>query len=208
MHNLKLISFNMVDSLEGLGLPELDSLRQRVKANAPQDKEALADDLRKYGLAMVKRKIIDALAQGRVNEILNALPGTEEPWMPDMVDVAGGTFKMGGAKHDDEKLIRDVTLSDYRIGRDPVTNAQYARFIEEGGYTNQEYWSDAGWAEKKAGGAFKRSDEITCPKWWESGKYNSGPKYPNHPVVGVNWYEAQAYCRWLAEKKGTDVRLA
>ncbi|NQT29115.1 MAG: formylglycine-generating enzyme family protein [Candidatus Saganbacteria bacterium] len=203
MHNLKLISFNMLDSLEGLGLSELTSLRERVIENDPDKRADLIRDLRLCGLAMSRQMLERLFEGGNVEIILQALPGAEEPWMPNMVDVPGGSFKMGGTKYDDEKPIRDVTLSDYRIGRDPVTNAEYAKFMGDGGYTKQEYWSGEGWAWKD-----RQAKAITGPKWWKSGEYNSGVDYPNHPVVGISWYEAQAYCRWLAEKKGTDVRLA
>jgi len=190
----------MVDSLEDLGLPEATSLRERIDRNDPQDREALVDALRRYGLPMERQKIRDSLAQGRIDEILIALPGAEEPWMPEMVDVPGGTFMMGGTRNKDEKPIRKVSLSAYRLGRDPVTNAQYAEFIRDGGYTTQEYWSDQGLA-------WRTRKNITFPAYWESGEYHSGPNYPNHPVVGVNWYEAEAYCRWLSKRKATNVHL-
>ncbi|NQT29138.1 MAG: SUMF1/EgtB/PvdO family nonheme iron enzyme, partial [Candidatus Saganbacteria bacterium] len=187
MYNLKLISFNMLESLEDLGFPEAASLRERVEQYESQNRADLIRDLRLSGLAMSRQMLERLFERGNIEVILQALPGAEEPWMPKMEEVPGGTFKMGGTEQEDERLIRKVRLSDYRIGKDPVTNAQYAKFIEEGGYTKQEYWSTEGWAWKDG-----QAKAITGPKWWESGEHNSGPKYPNHPVVGVNWYEAQA----------------
>jgi len=193
----------MLDSLENLGLPEITSLRERVQRNDAEERDTLIRDLRLCGVA-VSRQVLQRLFKGgNVESILQALPGAEEPWMPEMITVPGGTFKMGSTKNDDEQPIRDVTLSGYRIGKYPVTNAEYAKFMEEDGYTKREYWSSEGWAWKEA-----QEEEITSPKWWKIGEYNSGPAYLNHPVVGVNWYEAQAYCRWLAERKKTGVRFA
>lgn len=71
-----------------------------------------------------------------------------------------------------------------RIGRYPVTNQEYERFIAAGGYQVPHWWSEVGWGWK-----FTRAQ----PTYWENRQYNQ----PNQPVVGVSWYEAAAYGRWL-----------
>jgi formylglycine-generating enzyme required for sulfatase activity len=79
---------------------------------------------------------------------------------------------------------------DYWIGRYPVTNAEFARFVESEGYTNADYWTDAGWAWREA-------EERVAPDGWKDDRATS---HPRHPVVNVTWYEAVAYTRWLTAR--------
>ena len=79
------------------------------------------------------------------------------------------------------------------IGRYPVTNAQYRRFMEAGGYGKREYWSDEGWQWKQKKG-------WTEPRYWHDPKWNQ----PDQPVVGVSWYEAEAYARWAGMRLPTE----
>jgi hypothetical protein len=67
----------------------------------------------------------------------------------------------------------------------PVANAQFAQFIQAGGYRTRDYWSAAGWT-------FIQEERIERPRFWDDPLWNR----PNYPVVGVSWYEAEAYARW------------
>ncbi len=83
---------------------------------------------------------------------------------------------------------------DYWIAKYPVTNRQYARFIEDGGYQNPDYWSKSGWKTRQE----KKWEQ---PWLWQDTDWNN----PIFPVVGVSWYEAEAYGNWLATQ---DLGLA
>ena len=75
--------------------------------------------------------------------------------LPGDVDVPGGTWRLGstaadGFVFDNEKWAHETPLAPFRIARAPVTNAEFAAFVEGGGYGAREFWSDAGWAWRRA----------------------------------------------------------
>ena len=150
--------------------------------------------------------------------------------------VRPGRFTMGDDKSGQasEKPAHQVEMTHgFWMGRFAVTNEEYRRFVAAGGYQERQWWSDAGWAWRMLGdedfeqwyrelhkkytyikkgwpGNFRAGNE---PRFWEFKPFNGG----NQPVVGVSWYEAEAYCRWLDArwrkqkpgwlKRGWQVRL-
>jgi hypothetical protein len=87
-----------------------------------------------------------------------------------------------------------VTAPDwpFQIARYPVTNGQYRRFIEAGGYASKNakrWWS-------KEGREYKKQFDWTVPRLWDDPAFNRATQ----PVVGVSWYEAEAYCAWLTHE--------
>lgn len=147
------------------------------------------------------------------------LRGTPEPHLG-FVLIPAGTFIMGSDKnipeaYEDEKPVSSVPLPDFYISRYPVTNAQYAHFIQAGGYQNERYWTLEGWAWRNGQDydlsliddvnirniyqeVLKRRppERRSLPFWWNDPRWSA----PTRPVVGVCWYEAMAYCRWLDEQ--------
>lgn len=107
-----------------------------------------------------------------------------------------GSFTLAGSG-ETIAIKKTVTINeDYEIGIYPVTNNQYKRFYDAGGYNNDAYWTPAGleWRGK---------ERITAPLYWMEERWNK----PDYPVVGVSWYEVQAYCNWLSVKENRNYHL-
>jgi len=79
-----------------------------------------------------------------------------------------------------------LKIANFELAAYPVTVAQFRPFIEQGGYQEDRYWSEAGrqWMSKK---------KLRAPRCWDDPEWTPA----NHPVVGISWYEAEAYCNWL-----------
>ena len=126
-------------------------------------------------------------------------------------EVPGGRWRLGstpadGFVFDNEKWAHEVDLAPFRIARAAVTNAEFAAFVEAGGYRMREFWSDEGWAWREKMGAER-------PVYWhpkEDGRW-TWRRYrdveelrPDGPVVFVNWHETQAWCRWARRRLPTE----
>lgn len=87
-------------------------------------------------------------------------------------------------------------VSAFHVGTYPVTNLEFARFIQAGGYQCEELWQPFSFAypffDVSHPGALR-----PLPRYWR----NSSLNLPNAPVVGVSIYEALAYCNWLSSQR-------
>jgi serine/threonine protein kinase/formylglycine-generating enzyme required for sulfatase activity/dienelactone hydrolase len=107
---------------------------------------------------------------------------------PDMVWVAGGAFPVGLTGFNSDQ---QVAVDAFRIDRHEVTNRDFKRFVDGGGYAKRNYWRELPSLDALA--PFKDSTGRSGPATWELGGYASGQA--DYPVGGVSWYEAVAYCR-------------
>lgn len=115
-----------------------------------------------------------------------------------------------------EDVVVDTEAATLKIGRFPVTNLEYRRFINDGGYRTEglrSWWSDMGkdfWMAyaKREDHDFLRTirteDQIISANMTVS---DSNYNLFNQPVTGVCYFEAEAYCNWLEEKSGVSTRL-
>ncbi len=192
---------------------------------------------RRLGLAL--GAIGDPRLLDRLREAEDAHGRRVQYIQPDLVRVPSGPFRMGTSPEEIERLKAQgvnwedwfqetetpqhlVTLSEYAIGKFPVTNAEFRLFWEAGGYRERAFWSEEGWRWRSgewqpdlsvypenvredvrrwlAGRPVERRDR---PFFWGDPRWDA----PNLPVVGVTWFEAEAYCNYLRALTGRPYRL-
>ena len=110
--------------------------------------------------------------------------------------ISAGEYPIGADALPHSRPAHQVTLTAFTIGVSAVTNAQFAEFIDAGGYSNTLFWTQMGWRWQ----GFKQE---TQPAFWNDERFNK----PSQPVVGVCWYEAAAFARWMALETRDTWRL-
>ena len=106
-----------------------------------------------------------------------------------MQAVEGGPFEMQGKK---------IQIPNFLLGTFPVTNAQYAYFlnsykneiIQEGPYKGQEMVYEHRWGVQKQGDS-----------------WSPAIGYERHPIIYVTWYGAVQFCAWLSQESKTHIGL-
>ncbi len=128
-----------------------------------------------------KERVEAAFVLGRLGD--PRLPAPEQPayWCDSTVE------SLWYDDETEEELGQLDLPHAYRIGRFPVTNAEYQHFVEAGGYDLAQAW----WTEH--GRAWMDREDRARPGLWHDPQYTM----PTQPVVAVSWYEAVAYCGWL-----------
>lgn len=132
-------------------------------------------------------------------------PAGGGPW-PGDVAVAGGEFQLGaqpggGFVFDNEKWAHRVELAPFSIARAAVTNGEFAAFVDDGGYERRAWWSDDGWQWRVRAAAQAPVYWVRQEGRWLQRVYDQLQPLPRHAaVMHVNWYEAEAWCRWAGRR--------
>jgi formylglycine-generating enzyme len=92
--------------------------------------------------------------------------------------IKGDDFRMGHDSTGDHAPGHTVHVDSFYLDRHEVTNTQYLTFCQARGHT--------------------------LPEFWGMTRYCSGQDFPDHPVIGISWQDAQAYCRWVGKRLPTE----
>ncbi len=116
--------------------------------------------------------------------------------------IPSGSVRMGSRFHPREEPPHIVNVREFEMAHVPVTIGQYSIFVLSKAYGERKWWSAEGWdwGQGKVEGWGR--DNRTQPDGWNNQKHRQ-----HHPVTGITFYEAEAYCKWLGEAKRMPVRL-
>jgi formylglycine-generating enzyme required for sulfatase activity len=147
-------------------IPELESIcRKLIESKNPEIRRSAQEILVRLGVSPKVRPETGMVEVDDLTEIA-------------FVTIPAGQFQMGsdGGFYDDETPVHPVRISqDFLLGKYPVTNAQYRRFLETGA-------------------------NVQKPEYWDDGRFNQ----PEQPVVGVSWEDARAFCKWAGCRLPTE----
>ena len=126
--------------------------------------------------------------------------------LPGDVEIPGGIHMLGTSHNapyfmDNEKWGQGYEVKPFSISKAPVTNAEFAEFVEAGGYKREELWTKAGWQ-------WRNYVDAQGPVYWKKINGDWHVRTYDHmellglnrPVTHVCWYEAQAWCNWAARR--------
>ncbi|MFI2839757.1 ergothioneine biosynthesis protein EgtB [Mycolicibacterium sp. PDY-3] len=123
--------------------------------------------------------------------------------------IPGGPFTLGVDASDEpysldnERPAHTVEVDAFRMGRVPVTNAEWRVFMADGGYRTRQWWSDAGWAHRTQAA-------LVAPGFWndDGGRTRFGYREDipgDEPVQHITYYEAEAYAAWAGARLPTEI---
>jgi iron(II)-dependent oxidoreductase len=139
-------------------------------------------------------------------------PAVAPPAAPEVL-VPAGPFTMGTDTEpwalDNERPAHVVDLPAYLIDTAPVTNGQYAAFVESGGYDDPRWWSGRGWAHRVEAGLraplfWERDAGGPGATWWRRRFGVVEPVPAAEPVCHVCFFEAEAYAAWAGRRLPTE----
>jgi iron(II)-dependent oxidoreductase len=121
--------------------------------------------------------------------------------------IPGGTFLLGskeglGFVFDNEQSQHEIHVKPFEISKTAVTQGEFAAFVDDDGYRRPDLWSENGWL-------WRESQNAEHPVYWERDANGSWLRRQfdrlvkledRRAMLHVNWFEAEAYCRWARRR--------
>ena len=146
------------------------------------------------------------LGRGRTRD---STPGGSHPGD---AAVPEGVFRLGAERDapfrfDNEKWAHPVPVRPFSIAKAAVSNAEFAAFVDAGGYRRREFWSETGWEWRSEAAAEHPGYWVPNPgHGFQLRRFDRiGPLPLHEPVIHVNWFEANAFCAWAGRRLPTEV---
>ncbi len=124
--------------------------------------------------------------------------------------IPGGVFWLGGELDsgfvfDNELRAHEVTVAPFAMARTATSNAEFLAFVEDGGYRRKEFWCEEGWQWRERVGAQHPVYWRKTDGEWQRRVFHLWNRLEaDLPVLHVNWFEANAYCRWAGRRLPTE----
>ena len=197
-HCDKTAEFEEADS----GISPIPETVQRKPIN-PCDREGLVEQMLAQGryALLLRPTVAENLDEEQMRHAVEAM-------QEGMALVPGGEVLLGQADAADEcdedgpddcppgRLVR---VEQFFLDRHPVTNRQYYEFVADGGYEQTHFWDESIWTAVLD---FVDRTGAPGPRFWKDGCCLHGLE--EHPVIGVSWYEAAAFARWVGKRLPSD----
>lgn len=130
----------------------------------------------------------------------------------DMVTIPGGATTLGAYQDehafvwDNEREPHRIEVPSFDIDRYMVTNGQFLRFVEDGGYTHRRWWRDADWQWREAHNVLHPAAWCVVEgEWYWNSLYDRVPMQSDWPVY-VSQAEAQAYANWCGKELPSEAQ--
>jgi gamma-glutamyl hercynylcysteine S-oxide synthase len=170
-----------------------------------------AEALYPYRLALayedMRGEALTAMLQGLGGTLPPQLARVSVPsWAQGEIRFAGGTIDLGSEDtgvfvFDNEKWAHPCYVPSFTMDSTLVSNAQYAEFIDDGGYERPQFWTTAGRQWLMQHDRCSPRDWVRDGRYWRCERFGKRMVLPLHePVRHVSLFEAQAYCAWTGRR--------
>ncbi|MFZ5881422.1 MAG: SUMF1/EgtB/PvdO family nonheme iron enzyme [Chloroflexota bacterium] len=184
----------------------------KLHESVEESHQALLERIAGWLAALVERGALEPKERAEAGDTLARLSDPRPGVINDFLfcHIPAGRFMMGSkdgeGDSDEHPQFPHEIKQEFYMTRYPITNAQFDRFVKADGYKTEAYWQAAKQAGYWNADGFKGAldaERRTAPI-----AYGAPFNLPNHPAVGVSWYEAAAFCQWLtAQMRDTSDKL-